>query len=302
MIYLFEPYNAYQRPPKKKHWTQIAEEEALLVKMQLEEQARNLQEQAQREAIEKSLYEQAINQHLALREATAKQQAQQTSMNNQNLALPQYFPQPAQQQVQDGQYAAPAGGGGWILPQELEKTEEASFTATPQSGYGPLTVTFVNLTPTPDNDTFYWDLGSGSLTSTLVTPAPLEYTQTGSYTVTLQSTSSTGNMTVTSKTVTVSAPTLTATLDGNTFNLTATGFTASFTSSVSYNGNGTLNGLWVFGDGNTTSYTNDTPLTHSYGSLTTYTATLSITESSYNIKSNLVSANIDPYTNKLVLI
>jgi hypothetical protein len=32
-MYLIEPYNAYQKPPKKKHWMEIVEEENLLHKM-----------------------------------------------------------------------------------------------------------------------------------------------------------------------------------------------------------------------------------------------------------------------------
>jgi PKD repeat protein len=33
MPYMFEPYNAYQQPPRKKHWMEIAEEEALYHRM-----------------------------------------------------------------------------------------------------------------------------------------------------------------------------------------------------------------------------------------------------------------------------
>ena len=40
--YQFEPYNAYQRKPRKKHWMEIAEEEALFHRM--------VQEQLMREA------------------------------------------------------------------------------------------------------------------------------------------------------------------------------------------------------------------------------------------------------------
>jgi hypothetical protein len=32
-MYLIEPYNAYQKPPKKKHWMEFVEEENLLHKM-----------------------------------------------------------------------------------------------------------------------------------------------------------------------------------------------------------------------------------------------------------------------------
>ena len=41
MRFIIEPYNAYQKPAKKKHWMEIAEEEALQHRMMVEEQLRN---------------------------------------------------------------------------------------------------------------------------------------------------------------------------------------------------------------------------------------------------------------------
>ena len=282
MPYLFEPYNAYQKPPKKKHWMEIAEEEALLHRVQLEEQAR-----------QKDMFQEALKQHLALREANAK--ANQTNLNNQNVALPQYTPQPASQQIQDGQYAAPAGGGGWVLPSELESQEVARFSAVPSTGVGPLTVTFTNLTVSPQNDTFLWNLGSGSYTSSAaITPPALTYTQTGSYTVTLQETSSTGNKSVTTQTITVTDPTLNAWINSP---LLATGIaplSRSFTVTRTYNGNGAVTGYLHFGDGKpSVAFVNNGTIGHVYNS-GSFTASLALTESSYghtNVATVYISAS-----------
>ena len=272
MPYLFEPYNAYQKPAKKKHWTQIAEEEALLIKMQLEEAIRQ-------QSIEKTLYEQAMKEHLALREAAAKQNQQPNNWNNQNLALPQYFPQPAQQQVQDGQYAAPAGGGGWISQLTEELQEVTSFTVTPTFGLGPLAVTFVNNTVTPENDTFLWLFGSGSLTSTAINPT-LTYTALGTYTVTLQETSSAGNTSISTQTITVNAPSVISTFTFTTSSNSHASI-AMFSNASTTNGVGTLNYHWYFGSGSATSVL--TNPTQSYTAAGTYTVQLQTTESIYGV-------------------
>ena len=289
MIYLFEPYNAYQKPAKKKHWTQIAEEEALLIKMQLEEAARLSQEQIQEQTRLEAIHQHAIDQHLALREAAAKQNQQATSVNNQNIALPQYFPQPAQQQVQDGQYAAPAGGGGWVSVLTEELQEAASFTTTPTSGIGPLAVTFANTTPTPDNDTFLWLFGSGSATSASINPStPFTYTALGSYTITLQETSSAGNTSTATQVITVSPPTLTSAFVASPTSGHAP-LTVAFTSNTVYNGTGTLTYLWNFGSGSLTSTAANPTVTYSGSGV--YTVSLRVTESLYNVTSIGTRAN-----------
>jgi PKD repeat protein len=273
MAFLFEPYNAYQKPPKKKHWMEIAEEEALLHRVQLEEQA-------QRQAQQQELFQEALKQHLALREANAK--ANQTNLNNQNVALPQHAPQPASQQVQNGQYAAPAGGGGWVLPSDLESQEVARFSALPSTGVGPLTVTFTNLTISPNNDTFLWNLGSSSYTSSAaITPPPLTYTQTGSYIVSLQETSSTGNKSITTQTITVTDPALYAWVSLADQNVRGP-YSASVTVTHTYNGNGTVTGYFHFGDATpSVAYVSGAVITHIYDT-GSWTASLALTESSYN--------------------
>ena len=253
-FYLIEPYNAYQKPPKKKHWTEILEEEQMYFKMI---------EEAKRAEEARLLSEKSAHQ------------------NNQNLSLPQYSPQESSQQtVQATAAGAGAGGGGWVSDEGYEAEEQADFTVSPSIGGGPLTVTFTNNTRTPGNDTFYWDFGSGSLTDTSETPADLTYTQTGSYTVRLDSTSSTGHMSTVSKTVTVIDPTLTAILT-----LSKTSGIAPYSSSVTmastYNGYGTVSGLLNFGDGTTLPFTESLSVYHVYDT-GSWTASLALTESAYS--------------------
>lgn len=274
-VHLIEPYNAYQKKPlKKKHPTEIAEEEALFIKTMIEEQRLMIEEQAREAVIQMQLRDAAMKQHLALREAAA-----QKNLLNQNLALPQYAPQPASQQVQDGQFAAPAGGGGWAVNSELEKEEVANFTVTPSSGYSPLTVTFANYTRTPDDDTFLWNFGTGSLTSTDITPSSLTYVRTGSYIVTLQATSSAGVATSANTTITVLNPVLVSkfTLTTSSNGAPSTG---SFTNTTTYTGNGTLTYKWLYGSGSlTSSVASPSPLI--YINSGSYTASLQVTESSF---------------------
>lgn len=162
--YLIEPYNAYAKGKKhQKHWTEIAEEEALYQRMV---------------------------QDAILRETREQQAAQQV----QNVAN------------------APAGAGG-VPPynyfQELE--EYALFTISPTGTIvAPAQITFTNNTRTPLDDTFLWVFDTGSLTSTLVTPAPLVYKSVGEFNIMLQETSSAGMMTTASATITLTEPSITA--------------------------------------------------------------------------------------------
>ena len=45
--YLIEPYNAYQKPPKKKHWMEQAEEEALYYRLMMEVEKQKTAQQIQ---------------------------------------------------------------------------------------------------------------------------------------------------------------------------------------------------------------------------------------------------------------
>lgn len=277
MIYLIEPYNAHQKPPRKKHWMEIAEEEALHQRIALEAEARN-------QVLRQSMLEEAVRQHMALREASALK-------NNQNLALPQYAPQPSSQQIQDATFAPPAGGGaGYEATQaalsKSEGSEVASFTYSPSSAVGPVRVYFNNTSETPENDTFFWDFGTGSLTSNIIQPGSRLYTGTGSYTVTLQETSSNGAMSAVSHGITVLAPTPNPRFSVNISSSLAP-FSSSFTN-TSYPDVGDYNVLtyqWDFGDG--TYFTGPTPPIHGYNT-GSFVVVLNVTESIYGIKASYV--------------
>ena len=264
-FYLIEPYNAYQKPPKKKHWTEILEEEQMYYHMI--EEARKVEDA-------RLLAEKAAHKTI-----------------NQNLALPQYTPQASSQQtVQATVAGSAAGGGGWTTDEGYEAEEMADFTLVPSSGPGWLTVAFINNTRSPGNDTFLWNFGSGSATSTNASPTDVIYTQTGSYTVRLDATSSIGHMTTISKTVTVTLPVLTITSVNQSVTSAVAPYSTSFTDSTYYNGTGTLSGLWVWGDGKAnTSFTASVTKIHVFESSSLYTTgSLRLTESLYNITASKI--------------
>ena len=240
--YMFEPYNAYQKPPKKKHWMEIAEEEALYHRMLMEAQK----------------IEEAKHQQMTVQDS-----------------------------VQDGRTAAqtqtnvsPAAGAGGVPPHSyfLDKIEVGSFVVSPLSGAGPLSVSFVNNTRTPEVDQFLWELGDGT-TSTEINP-PTKVYQTGSYTIILHATSSAGAGSIASYELVVSAPVLTAGFTRTPVTSSAP-FTASFTNTTAVTGDGAVTYRWLFGDGTTSTVINPTHVFNT-GS---YTIKLEAT-TSYNITSS----------------
>jgi len=84
---------------------------------------------------------------------------------------------------------AMAGGGGQARPAFYQRNDllVAGFTFTSSSKTAPANITFVNTSTNggPGTMTYFWDLGSGSLTSTATTPPVQAYTVAGTYTVTL---------------------------------------------------------------------------------------------------------------------
>jgi PKD repeat protein len=249
MPYLLEPYNAYQKPPRKKHWMEIAEEEALFHKIVTEQQA---------------------------------------LLQSQNLALKSQAPQPASQQVQDASGPAiNSGAGGLPNVQYFHPNTSVTFSAVPVTGVGPLTVQFTNLSSQDllQYGNFTWVFGDGG-TSTGVNPSYI-YTNTGSYSVTLtgssQYNSSTAGAVSASNYISVSVPALQSSF---TFLTSSAVYpsSASFTNTTTYNGNGTLTYLWTLGTGSITS-SSFNPNPQIYANAGAYTASLQVTESSYNIAS-----------------
>lgn len=283
MPYLFEPYNAYQKPPKKKHWLEEAEEEALFY---------HLLEQSQ---LEQQFLEQQ-KQYQLLVEKSAIDQNQQ-----QNLALVSQHVPPSSQQVQDASTglasANGAAGGTPSLSFFREFAERASFIYTLHAIAAPTTASFTNTTPTPNNDTFLWTLSSsyGKVTSTAIT-FPTTVLNTGSYTMTLVSTSSLGHGSAQTQVIVVPAPTITIGFTASPLTASAP-FTESFTNTTSVNNDAPVTYRWLFGDGTTSALAN--PLTHAYNTgsftirleaTTSYDITASVTQSISGSAPNVISA------------
>ena len=165
-MYLIEPYNAYQKPPRKKHWTEIAEEEALYNKM--------AQDYFK---VQRVIHEQAINQLIAERSAI---------LQTQNLALLSQVPPPPSQQVQNAMGGFPANAGGsQVSVQAYYPSMSVSFSVSPYTADAPVTIQFTNKSGGDllQYGYFTWNFGDGT-TGTGVNPSHL-YTNTGSYTVSM---------------------------------------------------------------------------------------------------------------------
>ena len=167
MPYLIEPYNAYQKPPRKKHWTEIAEEEALYHKMAQDHMLMERQMQEQ-------IHQQSINNLIAERSALLQMQ---------NLALLSQPTPPSSQQVQDGNEGYPVNAGGSQVSVEAYfPTMFVSFSVSPLTAPGPVTVQFINNSSPSliQYGSFTWNFGDGT-TGTGVSPTHI-YANTGSYT------------------------------------------------------------------------------------------------------------------------
>jgi PKD repeat protein len=169
-------------------------------------------------------------------------------------------------------------------------TVTAAFTYVTESGAAPTTVTFTNTTintsQTPTT-TYKWLFGNNGAISSEGNPVYVY--PTGSFTASLQSTGSYGIKSFYTQSFYVPAPTLVA---GFTYT-TSSGpgpISASFVDTSTYNGHGTKQYKFVFGDGITSSYSSISGLLsreiHSYANTGSFTASLQVTESSYNITSS----------------
>ena len=252
-FYLIEPYNAYtaQKGGRKKHWHEIIEEQALL--------------------------ERIIADQIALQEANSR-------------TLPPNSP-PTSVATAVGASTVAGGAGGSPVYQffhpELD-AEKVSFTRSPSTGDAPLTVQFVNTTPTPEFDFYNWYFGDGT-TSTETSPIHVYQSgsqTTSSFTASLQMSSSTTGLGVGSSSVayiSASIPTVTATF---TY-VTSSRFgpaTATFTNtSTNTSQTPTTTYLWQFGSGSVTSSLVN-PSTFAYNGTGSFTASLQAT-GSYGIAS-----------------
>lgn len=137
-----------------------------------------------------------------------------------------------------------------------------TFTSSATAGCGPLAVTFTNTTPATPGVTYKWDFGNG-VTSNLANPGSIIFQadplgEDKEYIVTLESTSPCGTSTATTK-VTVRPQPISAFSPDKT--LGCSPFTVNF-SNTSPGTNTTY--VYDFGDGNTLSKTDKSPVNHVY--------------------------------------
>ncbi|NJO63026.1 MAG: PKD domain-containing protein [Richelia sp. RM2_1_2] len=126
-----------------------------------------------------------------------------------------------------------------------------------------------------DTHTIEWDFGDGSTVTDVLEPSH-NYSQNGTYTVTLTITDSDGAATVDTLTVTVNnaAPIITEIISDTNIN---EGNIANFSATVTDPGNDILTYIWNFGDGTDPVVGNN--VNHKYLDNGTYIATLTVTDS-----------------------
>ncbi len=145
----------------------------------------------------------------------------------------------------------------------ITRPVSANFTATPLTGFAPLTVAFKD-SSTGDNVAWQWSFGSTS-------PAPPDqvYSQTGSYPVGLTVRGAGGDSSTLTQIVRVLEPCLTP-----VFTVSPTAgqapFMATFTNQAN---NGCLNGRLDFGDGQWANFPPHSIVSHQYQKYGTYQAT-----------------------------
>lgn len=216
----------------------------------------------------------------------ARIQAEQIALMeaSKNPTLPPNTPSPTTPTVGNA-----AGAGGMLPPQVFSPTNAVvTFSFSPATGAGPVTVQFINQTSNPELYTYRWVFSDGQ-TSTLVNPSIVF--QSGSnatnvITASLQATSSVlGVPAGTSQRTFLSAskPTVTAGFTLVTSSVSASA-TVTFTNTTANTSQTpTTTYLWSFGTGSLTS-TSETPDRITYTAPGPYTASLQAT-GSYGIAS-----------------
>lgn len=165
------------------------------------------------------------------------------------------------------------------------------FTYTTSSNIAPVTASFTNASTYDGNGsrTYNWIFGDGT-SSSLSSPPNHPYTNSGSYTASLQVTeSSYGIVSLYTQSFTKPAPTLVAAFTFTTSSIAAPSV-ATFLNNINgvggtqYNGNGTLIYAWDLGSGSLTA-TTVIPTPTEYTVAGEYTASLAVTESSFGLTS-----------------
>ena len=170
-------------------------------------------------------------------------------------------------------------------------TLSAAFAFVTSSNIAPATATFTNGTVYngvggTSNLTYLWQLGSGSLTSSLIIPlGSVLYGNAGPYTASLSVTESLYSIkSAVSHSWRLATPSVTAAFTVTTSSNDAPS-TASFVNTTTYvTSSGTCTYLWQYGSGSlTSSAATPTPLIYTVAG--PYTASLQVTESNFGIAS-----------------
>lgn len=173
--------------------------------------------------------------------------------------------------------ASTTGLAGCPPPTPTDTPPSANFTATPTSGNAPLTVGFTDTSTDGSSPitSWNWTFGDGSI-STEENPT-YEYTEPGSYTVTLRVTSADGSDTETKNgfiTVGDGAPTA-PTADFTATPTSGTGpLTVQFTDASTAGSSSITERFWDFGDGESSTAPNPS---HVYANPGTYSVSLTVT-------------------------
>ncbi len=134
----------------------------------------------------------------------------------------------------------------------LQSGPQVAFTATPSSGYPPLSVAFsaaASASPSAEIVSYAWDLGDGATATGIETSHT--YLEKGVYSVTLTVTDTEGNLGTATRTIEALNRRPNALFDWWPYKQ-ATHQPVTFDAAASYDEDGTIaEYLWAFGDGET---------------------------------------------------
>lgn len=230
--FLFEPYNAYQKPPRKKHWMEVAEEEALMARIIAEQQAQQTQppqQQTQMTAVAAGaaggggvpnweyfnpgadIVDFSASPSTGVGPLTVTFTNLTTSPTydtylwnfgdgqSSTLVNPTHtysntgsYTASLTVSYQDGTSTAAVASNNSHLISASVPTLLASILFVSSSVDAPATGTFTDGTYYNGNGTltYFWDFGSGSITSSAASPGRFYYLDAGGYTASLQVTES----------------------------------------------------------------------------------------------------------------
>src|SRR5208283_4608094 len=179
-----------------------------------------------------------------------------------------------------------------------EPTATVSFSANPNSGNGPYTVTFIDTSnyPTSTFTTFKWIFGDGASAgfgmSSSTTHQYATVSAPTTYTV-WEIVSTSFGVSSSSQNISVSEPTATVSFSANP-NSGNGPYTVTFIDTSNYPPSSFTTFKWIFGDGASTGFGTSTTTTHQYLAVsapTTYTV-WEIVSTSFGVSSSSVSVSV----------